>query len=166
MAMTGLMFLAIDRKQGLMPSKQHEQWKRDLFNHLDGKLSGCIACEFGEGRDSHAPHASRAAPRAVPANPVDVRTHAPPRLRSTTGSRLRSHGAATVRPSQRQMPPRSHYIGRSSRAPGFCRDRPVQSSFELTMRGEGARHSAVYYPGTSQAFAHPWSWAVPTLVGL
>ena len=38
-----------------MPSKQHEQWKRDLFNHLDLKLSGCIACEFGEGRDSHVP---------------------------------------------------------------------------------------------------------------
>ena len=38
-----------------MPSKQHEQWKQDLFNHLEGKLSGCIACEFGEGRDSHAP---------------------------------------------------------------------------------------------------------------
>ena len=38
-----------------MPSKLHEQWKRDLFEHLDSKLSGCIACEFGEGRDSHAP---------------------------------------------------------------------------------------------------------------
>ena len=30
-----------------MPSKQHEQWKRDLFDHLDRKLSGCIGCEFG-----------------------------------------------------------------------------------------------------------------------
>ncbi len=38
-----------------MPSKQHEQWKRDLFDHLDGKLSGCISCEFGESRDGHAP---------------------------------------------------------------------------------------------------------------
>ena len=38
-----------------MPSKQHEQWKHDLFNHLDRKLSGCVACEFGEGRDNHAP---------------------------------------------------------------------------------------------------------------
>ena len=38
-----------------MPSKQHEQWKRDLFNHLDSKLSGCIACEFGESRHRHAP---------------------------------------------------------------------------------------------------------------
>ena len=38
-----------------MPSKQHEQWKQDLFNHLDSKLSGCIAYEFGEGRDSHVP---------------------------------------------------------------------------------------------------------------
>ena len=38
-----------------MPSKQHEQWKRDLFNHLDRKLSGCIGCEFGESLDSHAP---------------------------------------------------------------------------------------------------------------
>ena len=38
-----------------MPSKQHEQWKQDLFNHLDHKLSGCIACEFGESRDNHAP---------------------------------------------------------------------------------------------------------------
>ena len=38
-----------------MPSKQHEQWKHDLFNHLDHKLSGCVACEFGEGRDDHAP---------------------------------------------------------------------------------------------------------------
>ena len=31
-----------------MPSQQHEQWKRDLFNHLDSKLGGCIACEVGE----------------------------------------------------------------------------------------------------------------------
>ena len=38
-----------------MPSKQHEQWKQGLFNHLDHKLSGCIVCEFGEGRDNHAP---------------------------------------------------------------------------------------------------------------
>ena len=38
-----------------MPSKQHEQWKRDLFNHLDRKLSGCIGCEIGESQDSHAP---------------------------------------------------------------------------------------------------------------
>ena len=38
-----------------MPSQQHEQWKQDLFDHLDRKLSGCISCEFGEGRDSHAP---------------------------------------------------------------------------------------------------------------
>ena len=38
-----------------MPSKQHEQRKQDLFNHLDHKLSGCIVCEFGEGRDNHAP---------------------------------------------------------------------------------------------------------------
>ena len=38
-----------------MPSSQHEQWKHDLFIHLDRKLSGCVACEFGEGRDSHAP---------------------------------------------------------------------------------------------------------------
>ena len=37
-----------------MPSQQHEQWKQDLFDHLDRKLSGCISCEFGEGRDSHA----------------------------------------------------------------------------------------------------------------
>ena len=37
-----------------MPSQQHEQWKRDLFDHLDRKLSGCIACEFGDTRDSHA----------------------------------------------------------------------------------------------------------------
>ena len=38
-----------------MPSQQHEQWKQDLFDHLDHKLSGCVSCEFGEGRDSHAP---------------------------------------------------------------------------------------------------------------
>ena len=42
-----------------MPSKQHEQWKQylfyHLFYHLDHKLSGCIACEFGESRDNHAP---------------------------------------------------------------------------------------------------------------
>ena len=38
-----------------MPSQQHEQWKQDLFDHLDRKLSGCISCEFGEDRDSHAP---------------------------------------------------------------------------------------------------------------
>ena len=38
-----------------MPSQQHEQWKQDLFDHLDRKLSGCMSCEFGESRDSHAP---------------------------------------------------------------------------------------------------------------
>ena len=38
-----------------MPSQQHEQWKQDLFGHLDRKLSGCISCEFGEDRESHAP---------------------------------------------------------------------------------------------------------------
>ena len=38
-----------------MPSQQHEQWKQDLFDHLDRKLSGCVSCEFGESRDSHAP---------------------------------------------------------------------------------------------------------------
>ena len=38
-----------------MPSTEHEQWKWDLFNHLDRKLSGCIACEFGDSRDNHAP---------------------------------------------------------------------------------------------------------------
>ena len=38
-----------------MPSEQHEQWKRDLFNHLDRKLSGCISCEFGKSPDSRAP---------------------------------------------------------------------------------------------------------------
>ena len=38
-----------------MPSQQHEQWKQDLFDHLDRKLSGCISCEFGEARGSHGP---------------------------------------------------------------------------------------------------------------
>ena len=38
-----------------MASKQHEKWNRDLFDHLDRKLSGCISCEIGESRDSHAP---------------------------------------------------------------------------------------------------------------
>ena len=38
-----------------MPSRQHEQWKQDLFDHLDRKLSGCISCEFGESGDGHAP---------------------------------------------------------------------------------------------------------------
>ena len=38
-----------------MPSKQHEQWKHDLFDHLDRKLSGCIACEFGESSEGHSP---------------------------------------------------------------------------------------------------------------
>ena len=37
-----------------MASKQHEKWNRDLFDHLDRKLSGCISCEIGESRDSHA----------------------------------------------------------------------------------------------------------------
>ena len=38
-----------------MASKQHEKWNRDLFDHHDRKLSGCISCEIGESRDSHAP---------------------------------------------------------------------------------------------------------------
>ena len=38
-----------------MPSQQHEQWKQDLFDHLDGKLGGCVPCEFGQRKDIHAP---------------------------------------------------------------------------------------------------------------
>ena len=38
-----------------MPSQQHEQWKQDLFDHLDRKLSGCVSCEFGQSRNSHTP---------------------------------------------------------------------------------------------------------------
>ena len=38
-----------------MPSEQHEQWKRDLFEHLDRKLSGCIKCEVGEDKVNHFP---------------------------------------------------------------------------------------------------------------
>ena len=38
-----------------MPSEQHDQWKRDLFRHLDRKLSGCVLCEIGQDSDEHAP---------------------------------------------------------------------------------------------------------------
>ena len=38
-----------------MPSKQHEHWKNDLYDHLERKLSGCILCEIGRSRDSHTP---------------------------------------------------------------------------------------------------------------
>lgn len=38
-----------------MPSEQHEQWKRDLFGHLERKLSGCAWCEIGQDRDEHPP---------------------------------------------------------------------------------------------------------------
>ena len=38
-----------------MPSEQHEQWKRELFSHLDRKLSGCISCEFGHCQEDHIP---------------------------------------------------------------------------------------------------------------
>ena len=38
-----------------MPSEQHEQWKRDLFSHLEHKLSGCLLCEIGKSRDDHSP---------------------------------------------------------------------------------------------------------------
>ena len=38
-----------------MPSQQHEQWKQDLLDHLDRKLGGCVSCEFGQTRGSHAP---------------------------------------------------------------------------------------------------------------
>ena len=38
-----------------MPSEQHDQWKGDLFRHLDRKLSGCVLCEMGEERDDHRP---------------------------------------------------------------------------------------------------------------
>ena len=38
-----------------MPSEQHEQWKRDLFSHLERKLSGCVWCEIGRSRDEHPP---------------------------------------------------------------------------------------------------------------
>ena len=47
-----------------MPPQQQEQWKQDLFDHLDRKLSGCVSFEFGESRGSQCPHASREAPRA------------------------------------------------------------------------------------------------------
>ena len=38
-----------------MPSEQHEQWKRELFSHLDRKLSGCISCDFGYLQEDHIP---------------------------------------------------------------------------------------------------------------
>ena len=38
-----------------MPSEQHEQWKRDLFNHLERKLNGCIGCGIGEDPKDHLP---------------------------------------------------------------------------------------------------------------
>ena len=38
-----------------MPSAQHEQWKRDLFNHLERKLNGCIGCGIGEDPKDHLP---------------------------------------------------------------------------------------------------------------
>ena len=38
-----------------MPSEQHEQWKRDLFNHLERKLNGCIGCGLGEDPKDHLP---------------------------------------------------------------------------------------------------------------
>ena len=38
-----------------MPSKQHEQRKHDLFDHLDRKVSGCVACGLEENPESHAP---------------------------------------------------------------------------------------------------------------
>ena len=38
-----------------MPSEQHEQWKRDLFNHLERKLDGCIGCGIGEDPKDHLP---------------------------------------------------------------------------------------------------------------
>ena len=38
-----------------MPSEQHEQWIRDLFNHLERKLNGCIGCGIGEDPEDHLP---------------------------------------------------------------------------------------------------------------
>ncbi len=38
-----------------MPSEQHEQWKRDLFNHLERKLNGCSGCGIGEDPKDHLP---------------------------------------------------------------------------------------------------------------
>ena len=38
-----------------MPSEQHEQWKRDLFGHLQRKLSGCVLCEIGHDPAEHRP---------------------------------------------------------------------------------------------------------------
>ena len=38
-----------------MPSEQHEQWKHELFSHLDRKVSGCISCDFGHSREDHLP---------------------------------------------------------------------------------------------------------------
>ena len=38
-----------------MPSEQHEQWKRELFSHLERKLSGCVSCEFGHYQEDHIP---------------------------------------------------------------------------------------------------------------
>ena len=42
-------------EQNSMPSEQHEQWKRDLFNHLERKLNGCIGCGIGEDPKDHLP---------------------------------------------------------------------------------------------------------------
>ena len=114
-----------------MPSEQHEQWKHDLFDHLDSKLSGCIACEIGESRDSHTP-LHRGRHRALPADPVDVRKDAPSHPRSAAGGGLRRNGAeSNLSGKWYQVPPRYDSARHPQNAHRIRGNRKVQPSIEL-----------------------------------
>ena len=60
-----------------MPSEQHEQWKRDLFNHLERKLNGCIGCGIGEDPKDHLPVHKGHQCDPSPADHLDLRANAP-----------------------------------------------------------------------------------------
>ena len=149
-----------------MPSQQHEQWKQDLFDHLDRKLSGCISCEFEEARDSHAPtHRGR---HREPSQQVLWTCE---RMHPHSYDLLRGAGfvvmvTGTVRPNRRPMPPGPHHLGHPSRAPGIHRDRAIQPSQQLPPRGGRAGNPAVHHSRSSQAVPCSRAQTVPALVGL
>ena len=97
-----------------MPSLQHEQWKQDLFDHLDCKLSGCISCEFGESRDKsrHSKRLELPARVAVPRL-----TKSPNRISKTVLSIVKKGPPKRTRTS----PTRCRTVPPTTTSRNFCR---------------------------------------------
>ena len=149
-----------------MPSEQHEQWKRDLFSHLDRKLSGCISCEFGHYQEDHIP--SHRGDHREPTQQIMwtcERMH-PHTYDVPAWRRLCRNGEIPVGARERQVLPRSDCPEHSSRADSIHRNRAVQPSLELPQSRRRAGHSTLHHTGSSWTFSSPRSSSFSSLVGL